>query len=67
MDEGLTGGWRFDSLGTANRGGDVKSDHLSTDEVVASSDVGRDLEPYFAAVVVHVLSCPVLRVRVAIN
>jgi hypothetical protein len=54
------------SLSTANLGSDVKSDDLSTNEVVASSDVRRDLKVDLATVVVHVLSSPVLGVGVAI-
>jgi hypothetical protein len=54
-------------LSTANGGGNVKSDNLSANEVVASSDVGGDLEPHFAAVIVHVLCGPVLGVRVPIG
>jgi hypothetical protein len=53
---------KSNSLGTTGGASNVKGDNLSADEVVARGDVGRDLEVDLAAVGVHVLSTPVLRV-----
>jgi hypothetical protein len=38
----------------------VESDDFSANEVVTRGDIRGNLEPHFAAVIVHVLSGPVL-------
>jgi hypothetical protein len=49
-------------LGTALGAGDVERNNLGADEVVAGRNVSWNLEVDLAAVVVHVLSSPPLRV-----
>jgi hypothetical protein len=53
---------KSNSLCTTGGASNVEGDNLSADEVVARGDIGRDLEVDLAAVGVHVLSTPVLRV-----